>query len=324
MTSFLSARSKLQSSAGHHLAAVSALACALSLLVAVFSGCTPRETINGSQFNQTQWEKSLKDPALSEREFTRLYAQAVAAELKTAKVQLAGRRHLKVQTTNGNSFELFLDNAWTDASKDPALRPEVCRRYIASLLAAQAAAGSAENELPDTNSIVAVVRGQAFLDQFRKYQDTTNALVSEPLVADIYVLYACDSEQGISYLSEGRRKALGLELPALRELAMANLHRMLPSVKIAGSGPVFTVKADGTYESSLLLADQLWKDRAAAVTGDLVAAAPARDVLLFTGAGSPDGVEQIRLAVDKIHNGGSHLISKTLVVRRNEKWEEWK
>src|SRR5271169_2622759 len=62
------------------------------LLALAFSGCTRPETIDGSQFNQTQWETRLKAPSLSQKEFTRLYAQAVAAELKGAKVQIIGER----------------------------------------------------------------------------------------------------------------------------------------------------------------------------------------------------------------------------------------
>lgn len=302
--------------------------CALVLIAAIVlsltvSGCKRAETISGAGYNASDWESRMKSPSLSEDDFTRLYAQAVAASLPNAKVQIVGQRHLKLTLGNGGDIQAYLDNAWKDASQDAERRPEVCQRYI-SALAATATASGKEEGLPDTNSIVAVIRDIGFLSQFRKFEGTTNAFVTEPLVADIYVAYACDSEKGISYLTEGRRKALGLSVAALRPLALANFHRIIPELQVVGAGPVFMLKADGNYESSMLLADKLWTDKSTAVQGELVAAVPARDALLFTGSGSADGVKQLRAMVDKIQEGGSHTISKTLLVRRNGKWQEWK
>jgi hypothetical protein len=50
---------------------------------------------------------------------------------------------------------------------------------------------------------------------------------------------------------------------------------------------------------------------------------PARDVLMFTGSDSPDGLKAMRESVDKIYKEGSHVISKTLLVRRNGRWEKF-
>jgi uncharacterized protein YtpQ (UPF0354 family) len=304
------------------LALAGGAAFAVVLALASF-GCKRAETIDASQYSAADWEARLENPSLNEQEFTKLYAQALAAELKNSKVQITGERHLSVTLADGGSVQVFLDNAWAEASKDPAHRPEICRRYMAGLLATSTVTGEAP-KLPDTNSIVAVVRDRLFLQQFSRYNGTTNALVSEPLVADLHIVFACDTSQGISYLLEHQRQALGLSAAALRPLAMDNFHRIMPQIEIVGTGPLFMLKADGNYESSLLLADKLWTDTASSVQGELVAAVPARDVLLFTGASSAEGVKQLREAVDRIHSGGPHVISKTLLVPRNGKWEQWK
>jgi len=58
-------------------------------------------------------------------------------------------------------------------------------------------------------------------------------------------------------LREDDRKQLNMSWPALRQLAMTNLRRLLPEVKRHGDGPTFMLVAGGNYESSLLLADKL-------------------------------------------------------------------
>jgi len=83
------------------------------------------------------------------------------------------------------------------------------------------------------------------------------------------------------------------------------------------------ILADGNYESSLLLADKLWDGQASLVEGEIVAAVPARDVLMFTGSGSPDGLRRLRQGVDATYKQASHQISKTLLVRRKGRWEKF-
>jgi uncharacterized protein YtpQ (UPF0354 family) len=200
---------------------------------------------------------------------------------------------------------------------------EVCERYIASLKQSQQHMGDRSAPL-DTNSIVAVVRDDLFLQQMEKYGfKSTNRVVVEPLVADLHVAYGRDSERGMAYLTEGDRARLGLTLPELRKLALSNLHRILESPRRAGTNLLYMILADGNYESSLLLADKLWDSQAPLVKGDIVAAVPARDVLMFSGSGSPEGLQVLRQSVDSIYKEASHQISKTLLVRRNGRWEKF-
>jgi len=295
-----------------------------NLAILSLSGCNRAETFDTAPFNAAQWEKQLKSPKLTEAQFTRLYAQAVAAELKNASVKITGPREVSVKLPDGTEFKSFLDNAWTEAVNAPAARPDICRRYLKAL-SASFPGMSKDSGPPDPNSIVAVIRDATFLQELKRLgaTTTTNRVVSEPLAAEIHVLYASDREGGIAYLSEGDRLKLNLELPALRKLAMANLKRLLPELKRHGAGPVFLLVADGNYESSLLLAEKLWDDQASVVQGNIVAAVPTRDVLMFTGSKSSEGIQELRAAVKKIHAEGSHAISKTLLVRRNGQWEQF-
>ena len=293
------------------------------MVVLALAGCEKAQPVDPSRYNAADWEKQINASSLTSDEFTRLYALAAAAELKGSTVRVTGRREVTIKSSDGNEVRAFLDNAWNEASAPGADRAEVCRRYLHAFVMAQAGQ-STPAALPDTNSIVAVIRDKTFLDQFAGMGATkTNSLVFEPLVADLNIIYASDREGAIAYLNEGDRTALGLDLPALHRLALVNLHRILPSVKLHGPGPLFAIEADGNYESSLLLSDKLWNEEASAVQGDLVAAVPARGFLLFTGSASPEGLKQLRAMVDEIYASGSHVISKTLLVRRNGHWEKF-
>lgn len=299
------------------------LAILAALALSVGSGCQRSEVVSPSSFNASKWEEEIKSPSLTEAEFTRLYAQAAAVELKSAEVKIAGGRELSIKLTDGSELKSFLDNAWKEAKTSPTNRPEIVRRYVKALVASAPYAGALAGQ-PDPNNIVAVIRDDLFLQQFAKLgAEKMNQIVSEKLVADLNVLYAIDSQDSIAYLTETNRLALHLELPALRSLALANLKRLVPKVNRKGEGPVFMVVADGNYESSLLLAEKLWDDQATEVQGDIVAAVPSRDVLMFTGSASTEGLRELRVAAANLHAKGSRAVSTTLIVRRNGRWERF-
>jgi uncharacterized protein YtpQ (UPF0354 family) len=294
-----------------------------TLALLVLGGCKRSETVDASQFNASNWEEKIKRPSLTEAEFTRLYAQAAAAELKNAEVKITGGRELSIKLIDGTELKSFLDNAWNEAKTSPTSRPEIVSRYLKALVAAAPYASALAGQ-PDTNSIVAVIRDDLFLQQFDKFRaDKINQIISEKLVADLNILYAIDSEGSIAYFTETNRVALNLELIALRPLAMTNLKRLVPKVNRQGLGPVFRMVADGNYESSLLLAENLWDDQAKAVQGEIVAAVPSRDVLMFTGSASTEGLRELRAAAANLHANGSRAISATLIVRRNGRWEKF-
>jgi uncharacterized protein YtpQ (UPF0354 family) len=298
------------------LASVSAFTLQIGI-----TGCS-KQQVDIANYNPAQWTNSINAPGLIDSEFVRLFAMREAAEIPESKVRITGPREITIKLANGTELKQFLDNAWSDA-KATSNRVEVCEKYLASLKQ-NAKALSGASAVPDTNSIVAVVRDELFLRQMEQAgARSTNRVVTEPLVADLHVAYGRDSERGMAYLSEGERARLGLGLPELRKLALANLGRILEAPRRVGQGPVYMIVADGNYESSLLLADKLWESQASVVKGDLVAAVPARDVLMFTGSDSPDGLKELRQGVDKIHKEASHVISKTLLVRRNGRWEKF-
>jgi hypothetical protein len=158
-----------------------------------------------------------------------------------------------------------------------------------------------------------------------KFIPHTNHFVTEPLAADIYILYFGDRDGDGVFLTEDDRKLLQLDLPAMHKLAVGNLAGLMPGIVHPEPEPPFTIKAGGKYSASLLLDDKLWDKEASAVRGELIAAVPSCNQLIFTGSTSPGGVEALRRKVQQVHGSDRDAaISTTLLVRRNGKWEVFK
>jgi hypothetical protein len=79
--------------------------------------------------------------------------------------------------------------------------------------------------------------------------------------------------------------------------------------------------AGGDYVARLILFGDLWTELADTVEGDIVAAVPSRDVLLFTSDKSSEGITAIRKVIDKITVAGGYLISTTMLRRDANGWK---
>jgi uncharacterized protein YtpQ (UPF0354 family) len=284
-------------------------------------GCKRADASNPAQFNAAEWEQKIKSPTLTAEEFTQLYAKVAAADSKVAQVKVTGPLEILITLADGSQLKSSLGNTWAEAAKNPDGRADICRFYLKSVLAIakreQGVVGAAE-----TNSVVPTIKDDSFLQQFPK-DASGHGMVSEQFVADLHIVYATDRDGIIAFLMEGDRKRFNLGFPELRNLAMANLKRVLHPIKRLGESPLFAFTTDDGYCSSLLLLDDLWKTQTNSVQGDIVVAVPARDILLFTGSSSTNGIKEIREKVEQIRKDGSHLVSATLLIRKNGHWEKF-
>lgn len=121
-------------------------------------------------------------------------------------------------------------------------------------------------------------------------------------------------------MAESKMKELKIAREELRSLALTNLRNILPEAEQHGDGPWYYLAAGGDYTASLLLFDDLWSELQESVEGDIVVAVPARDVVLFTGSRSQQGIEMVKQKAREIVEGGDHVISQTLLRRVAGKW----
>ncbi|MBB5065550.1 DUF1444 family protein [Granulicella mallensis] len=241
-----------------------------------------------------------------------LYSKLLEERLGVSDMKFVHTDVLSFQKPGGGEMQSYLQNLWIAYSRNPESRAEVIEQYLKAL------GSSMQPEQAITREqIIPLVKDSEY---FAVFENKPNSLVSEHLVADLFVVYAVDWPDRTATLSQSEFKKLGLDMSGLRQLAVENLRGMLANIECHDGGLWSMVSAGGTYEASILLLDTFWDQVREEVEGDLVAVVPARDVLLFTGAGSADGLREIKGRATKIVSTSDHVISATLLRRTNGAW----
>lgn len=85
-------------------------------------------------------------------------------------------------------------------------------------------------------------------------------------------------------------------------------------------GGTLQAKLDGQHDASLLLLDELWDSptRVADLDGDIIAAVPSRNLLVFTGTKTRGGIAELRA---RIAENKDRELSPELFVRRKGAWD---
>ncbi len=93
----------------------------------------------------------------------------------------------------------------------------------------------------------------------------------------------------------------------------------LPDISSQGNNVLSVLKADGNYEASLILMEEIWTRDNFDVAGDIVVFVPARDVVLVTGS---EDIEGLTLARELIATSEwPYFISQHGFVRTRDGWE---
>lgn len=148
-----------------------------------------------------------------------------------------------------------------------------------------------------------------------------------PLVKDLsnglHVVYLVDEGDHFIYVQNRHLAESDFSAEGLHECALNNLgQRSEGKARIQPHGPLHAVLLDGNLEASLVLLDHLWDETLKHMAPNgFVAALPARDVLAFCDAESREGVEALRGMVQRVFQGGDHLLTRSLYRRRDGNWE---
>lgn len=213
--------------------------------------------------------------------------------------------------------QINLDNLWKEIQgATPDEREEMIAAFVRAVAAPPAPALTADRETK-LKAIVPLVRGEDYVAEMRKMGPPA----TRPLVADLHVVYAFDGDENVTVIPADELAPLALSQEELDRRAVENLNALVGgAVELHTVGPMFMVTCGGTYESSLLLVDKLWEKLAGKVKGELVAACPARDLLLFTDGKSPEGLAALRKAVEEAFADGTRTISRKLIRRTAAGW----
>lgn len=245
----------------------------------------------------------------SREEFFLLYSKLLQERLPTFSIQFVGESALHIVNSEKKEQTTYLDNLWIrykDGSED---RRDLIERFVRSAQDAGRPAAVVSNA-----NIVAIIKDVQYVSQFGE------VLFKEHLCGDLWIVYALDEPERTVTLKEEEFAATGLDPAELRTTAVRNLWRIMPAVERHGGGPWYLLTAGQDYVASLLLFDDLWRQLADSVEGDIVAVAPSRDVVMYTGSQSLDGLAAIRTEAAKIMSSGPYLISESLLIRQQDKW----
>jgi len=269
---------------------------------------------------KAEWVEPASEPSTMDRmlsrvctrdEFFLLYSKLLQERLPDCKVEFLDESTLHVVRPDGKESTTYLTNFWLKYKAGDEDRKELIEKYarlVQDLGKSRA--------LPERQNIVAMIKDSQYME-IGKVQSQS---LADHLCGDLWVVYAEDQPDRISTLLAEAIAGLGISRSELQALAVENLKRILPPAECHGDGPWYLLTAGQDFVASLLLFDSLWDELQEIVEGDVVATVPTRDVLMFTGSGSREGLAEIRKRSSEICNSGSHAISETLIIRRNGNW----
>lgn len=280
------------------------LAISLFTIVTLLTGCSKSSVLSPGQFTD-EFIESL---------------QKARSGLRVEKVQ---DLDIKITQEGKNELRNYLNNAYDVYRQDPSDRANVLLKYTRSTLETI----DLQDKKLDTTRIIPIVKDRAWIEETRQAilaqgADKIPEHLMEDINSELVILYAEDTENNIRYLSADSLKEVGLDASQLREIACKNLERILPEIQRHGENGVYMLTAGGTFESSLLLLDFVWKDPGLKVEGDLVFAIPARDLLMVTGTDDPEGIARMRKVVAEVFSeNGSYRLTQKLFLYRAGKIE---
>lgn len=268
-----------------------------------------------SQVHNSQWKIAMATNHLSKEQFCRLCKDAVCEMFPDAEIQPGTSfDHFSVARKGGGSNTVFLENIWRQSREDAESRVSHVERFLRALISTM----SETDALPERTRIVPMIKDEGY---FANQARDDVPFAHEHLVGDLWIVYAIDLPDSMKTLQKSHVSKLGLDPIALRKLAVENLRRILPPIEQHGDGPVYVLTAGADYVASLLLFEDLWAELNQQVSGDVLAAAPTRDVLLFTDSDSSEGISQMKASIARVMESGGYLVSDTILRLTGDGWK---
>lgn len=86
---------------------------------------------------------------------------------------------------------------------------------------------------------------------------------------------------------------------------------------------IVMLTAGGNYEATLLLLPEVWESVSSMVSGHIVAAVPARDIIYVTGDASDEDLADLRRWTSQMIEKADKPLSRTFVRWTGSQWEAY-
>ena len=257
---------------------------------------------------------------LREPQLTDIVVEALSLRLPDCRVEASGELEATITTRRKSVLTTQLGPLWSTLTAcEPEERLGELEPFLKSLMDATRAL-DARGSRRRRDRVVPLIKDDSFFAEL----DPAFRPATERLVADLSIVYAFDRPRSLDIMTDVERVALGLTTSELRTLAVRNLRRLVPEIRHHESGSGYVLLAGGNFEASLLLLDDLWTKLAADVSGELVACAPARDMILYTGSATPGGIDDLRELASRVITEGGYSLSATLLRWTGLGWEPYR
>lgn len=142
--------------------------------------------------------------------------------------------------------------------------------------------------------------------------------VGRSWVGPLWLAYVIDSPDTIATMTSVSQNELGLDEHALHELALDNMRRAFPQdvhgEPFAETTPgLHVLRPPDSYGAARLILHERWAPIAREVSGDLLAAGPARDTALYTGSASERDVHALRWLAQQMFQHEPHPMSPAVL-----------
>lgn len=238
------------------------------------------------------------------------------------KVMISTNHKLMRIDTGNQTLEITLDEAYKRYLAAPDPLEKVAEDMLTQLV----------ETLPSGPCVVPVIKEKAWLDtvrqqlsQYESDPEILNASLNfawEAFNDELIILFAEDSSETMRFLMRH-------EVTIDRSEAIRNLMQILPEISAemldeeAIGGKVVALSAGGTYESSLLLLDDLWAQNPDPECGELLVTIPSRGKLFFTHADEAANITALRQITEQHYREDDHSLTTQIFTRRNGRFFRW-
>src|SRR5262249_5928147 len=147
--------------------------------------------------------------------------------------------------------------------------------------------------------------------------------VERRLVADLVIFYAFDAGSHYQIVAHRDLEQLGMTADELHERALVNLRGLKLDVRAHKGNRIIMLTAGGNYEATLILLPEIWGSVSQMVSGQIIAAVPARDVLDFTGGADREDLADMRRLTSRALEQVDKPLSRTFIRWTGAQWQEY-
>ncbi|MDM5270906.1 DUF1444 family protein [Sulfurovum sp. zt1-1] len=262
----------------------------------------------------------LSAEVLSDKAFTKYFIKTLKYLDSNVSIQEKGWFHLELSyAKDEGKVTAYLDNAYKAYQEDKGNLEEIVKRYAKNAL--DGLHSYDYDREVNIDNIVPIIKDTTYLDQLKEIREGNLTDAYEVYNKDLVIFYAEDTPERLSFLQATDISSLSISHKDLRALAVKNLNRILAQkIEIEPYEESFILHADGNFETSLILADELWKSRQIEVNGDYIVIVPARGLILVTGSKNKKGIDVLRAVAKGAETEASYPVSSQLFRFNGEKF----